>query len=132
MHYQVRHIEADLWDFGTVVDVSGRDRLCLRYVEERGFEFHELVWEREADGTWSRHKTISQGLFDQTGQHWIAELHSFDANAGQAIIRVGFSRNPPRDPGSFCKYSWRRINLVNSEPMVLLQECNDPFEPYAG
>jgi hypothetical protein len=42
---EAKRIEGDLWDFGTAVADSGMDRLCLRYVGEEGFDFHELAWE---------------------------------------------------------------------------------------
>jgi hypothetical protein len=56
---EAKRIEGDLWDFGTAVADSGMDRLCLRYVGEEGFDFHELAWERGIEGKWVRYRTLT-------------------------------------------------------------------------
>ncbi len=129
---EARRIEGDLWDFGTAVSPSGKDRLCLRYIGEDGFDFHELVWEQSIEGRWVRHKTLSPTVFlcSRNGSPWVAELHSFDSEFGTAIVRVGESQE--QGEKTIVEYSWRRVSFV--EPLLpkLLRICKNPFDRYDG
>jgi hypothetical protein len=125
-------IDGDLWDFGIRVSPTKKDRICSRYVElgEGGFDFHELVWERNMRGRWRRHKTITAQAFCRDATQWIVALHSFDASEGKAIVKVGASAETKHK--GLVGYSWRSLNLLTPEEPVVLQKCTEPFEPYAG
>jgi hypothetical protein len=131
---EAKRIEGDLWDCGTVHAEGGSNRLCLRYVGEEGLDFHELVWERQINGRWARHRTLDPRSFlcARNGSPWVAELHSFDAEFGTAIVKVG-ENGPENEKGvSHVGYSWRRVSFVEPMPPKLLQICKNPFEPYDG
>lgn len=129
-----KQIEGDLWDFGTVVTDTGRDRLCLRYVGDGSFDFHELVWERNIDGKWVRYRTLDPRLFlcSRDGSPWVAELHSFDAELGTAIVLVGENGERDKNGVSHTEYSWRRVGFMGLMTPKLLQVCKSPFDKYDG
>lgn len=130
---QARRIEGDLWDFGTVVAPTGQDRLCLCYVGEDALDFHELVWERNLDGKWTRHRTLDPRMFLCASESsWIAELHSFDSINGTAIVRVGETAKRDEFGMSNVEYTWRSVSLLRPNEPEVLQKCKVPFEPYAG
>jgi hypothetical protein len=118
--------------------VAGSDssnRLVLFYVsvmDGAGHDFHELVWFKLIAREWQAVVTISSELF-QSGSgltRWISDLHSFNSNDGTAIIQVAEVDSP--DP-NFHKavYTWRSLHLPTLE-LRTIQQCSDPFEPYAG
>ncbi len=130
---EARRIEGDLWDFGTTLADSGVDRLCLRYIGEDSFDFHELVWEKNIEGKWVRYKTPSPREFlCSDGSSWIIELHSFDAVNGRAIVKVGEMSKPDQNGASHVNYTWQSVNFLQSVKPEILQNCKDPFEPYDG
>lgn len=60
------------------------------------------------------------------------ELHKFNPNLGSAIVRVGENAWPEQESGGKVRYTWGSLDLLNDQKFDVLQECKDPFEPYAG
>jgi len=129
-----KHIEGDLWDFGTVVSSEGSDRICLHYVGEDSFDFHELVWEKNIDGSWQRHRTLDPRRFlcSRNDSLWVSELHSFNAVKGTAIIKTGEKQEPDAEGVMYVKYSWVRVSFIEPNKPILLQACESPFDKYNG
>jgi hypothetical protein len=47
-------------------------------------------------------------------------------------VRVGENAWPEQESGGKVRYTWGSLDLLNDQKFDVLQECKDPFEPYAG
>jgi hypothetical protein len=116
---------------------SGNERLCLFVVAAEsmhgGVDFHSLVWETQTDAIWRAKTAISDREFQGTHNHrrWISELHSFDAERGDAIIKVGEADRPQPANSYQVLYSWRLWSVTANVEVARLQDCeaNDPYTP---
>jgi hypothetical protein len=125
-----------------IVDSNG-NHLMLRYIEvsqpkqfkfpgvrypkeEKWYDFHSLVWESHVGSTWQRKATLTQADLEQDGiSRWVAELNSFDASAGTAILKFG--------EGEWnVTYSWREWDLRNKKELRTIKVCDSPFDPFDG
>jgi hypothetical protein len=123
-----------------VIDGSGNHRLLLRFIEivrprprdERGFDFHSMIWESKVDSKWKRKLIIRKSDFqgDAKQVRWISEIHRLDPHSGCATIKVA-EEGPPDSAGTVrVKYSWRDWDLVGNKQIRVIQECQSPQERF--
>src|SRR6185503_21065913 len=94
----------------SITDESGRHRLTMRFATEgKGGNFHSLIWAVSDGSRWSDHHVITRDAIQPTSRHrrWISDLHSFDPDAGRAIIQVAEGDVPEGSPRVHYTYSWR-------------------------
>lgn len=119
---------------------SCRDRLrLLEDLTDSGADFHSLVWERLRDTEWTARRTISHEQFQSHHlfRRWIADIHSFDPEAGVAVIQVAEGDTPELADESRLHsvafhYSWRLWDLINNREVERLLNCDHPFQAYSG
>jgi hypothetical protein len=112
----------------TITDPSGHERLTLQY---EGGQFRSLIWSSEQGNEWHCKAVITQSDFQANydKRRWVSALHSFDPDAGHAIIKV--AEDVPFDKSfTRCIYSWREWDLFANREVRLFRVCEDPFEEF--
>jgi hypothetical protein len=116
-----------------ISDATGRNRIALHFVPQGGgANFHSLVWSVYDGASWAEHIVITHEAFQAPTKYrrWIASLHSFDPEAGRAILLVAEGDAPEGSPSIHCTYSWRDWDLLRNREVAVLAVCNHPFEKY--
>jgi hypothetical protein len=100
--------------------------------EAKGSNFHSLIWAATDGSAWSDRVVITREDFQPPSKHrrWIANLHSFDPDAGRAIIQVAEGNAPVGTPTVNYTYSWREWDLQRNREVRLLSVCKSPFDNY--
>jgi hypothetical protein len=117
----------------TITHESGTHRLTIHFAaESQGRNFHSLAWEVFAGSRWSDHVVISREVFQAPTRHrrWISNLHSFDPDAGRAIIQIAEGDVPIGVLPVHYTYSWREWDLLHNRELRLLSVCTRPFDKY--
>ena len=125
----------------TVTASSSTDRLIRKdwvtaprsHPEEKSYNSHSLVWQRLKNDSWLDHLTISQSDFQRGCAHrrWISSIHSFNADAGIAILKIAEGDAPEENDGAISYiYSWRQWDVLNNLELETIRECTEPFEPF--
>ena len=130
--------DPETYDFGTLLNESESERLRLIYEgrmfndNERGYDFHSLVWEAKEGGNWRAKREITRSSFESecTNQRWVSKLHSFDSSAGHAILQVAEGDAPKGSDSISYHYSWRKWDLNENREVAFLCKCEDPFQTY--
>ena len=109
------------------VEIPGRQRFKLpglRMPDDKGYNFHSLVWDVHAGSKWQRKATITRPDFERDGtRRFVIDLQSFDARYGSAIIKVG--------EGDWrVTYSWREWDLWSNKEIRTIKVCESPFDPF--
>lgn len=116
-----------------------------------GFDFHALVWESKRLGQWRNKSVLTAREMEHGDRSWVCELHSFDPDAGMAVLKVGRMRTDesmaplkvretnarlrelhPQGIFSWCEYSWVLWDLRNRGIERTLRICEPPTEPLDG
>ena len=90
-----------------------------------------LAWTVKVGTNWNPVVEISSAEFQNgnPNDRWVAEIFSFDARGGTAIIKVA-EDCPSADRHSSVVYSWRKWDLRQNKEIQILRICKDPFEPF--
>ncbi len=123
----------------SVPSAGGTDRLIRRDWEtvsfsrpgQKSYDSHSLVWQRLQNGSWSDIVTITQADFQRgtARRRWFSSIHSFDAVAATAIIKVAEAEAPDSAGTIQYVYSWREWDIKNNREIKTIRVCKDPFEP---
>lgn len=127
------------WPRGVVVvaqvaDNSATQRLSLRYVRTgEGADSDSLVWETNSGQSWVAKSVITKRAFaaGSVRSRWISDIHSFDAQTGQAVIKVAEGDVPEIGSTSVHYiYSWREWDVARNRELRLIRVCEsfDPFD----
>ena len=142
------------------ISSSGTDRLTLRRVAgslywrlclgpelgRRAVDFHSLVWERNARGGWSVHKSMSQRHFWRATSQIVSDLHGFEPDTGIAVIQLmedqqiavddlqpdGRSASQQVIRASRAQYAWVSWDMHASRVVAVLKVCKFPLERFDG
>lgn len=114
---------------------SGKDRLTLRWAPSEiagGFDFDAVIWETKEGEMWKQRATMTQEEFElgTDRARWVDELHSFDPESGDAIIKVVEGDAPKGSDNVSYVYSWREWNILTNGQVRMIRVCEDPFEKY--
>lgn len=125
----------------TVATSNSSDRLIRRDWITESFrnpdrishDSHSLVWQREQDGAWRDHVTITQDDFQRGSPHrrWVSDIHSFDPETAIAIVKIAEGNAPEGSPVVSYVYSWREWDVKNNREVKTIRQCMEPFEKYS-
>jgi hypothetical protein len=116
-----------------VTDETGRHRLTMRFTTEgKGGNFHSLIWAVSDGSVWADRVVITRDDFQPPTKHrrWIANLYSFEPDAGRAIIQVAEGDVPAGTLPEHYTYSWREWDIQHNREVRLLSVCKSPFDKY--
>jgi hypothetical protein len=116
-----------------ISDASGKHRLMMRYVAvDRGYDFDALVWRTQDASEWKQRLIITRDDFERgtDRRRWVSEIHSFDPDTGNAIIKVAEGDVPKNSGTVHYIYSWREWSLLTNAEVRLIRVCADPFERF--
>jgi len=108
-----------------------RDQLALFFEwNDRGGDFHSLVWEKWVKGHWEPQAEITAQDFRNNAvrPRWVSDIHSLDPVNGLATICVG-EDGEHRMGAMRCIYSWRMWDLKRNREVKLIKVCEQPGDP---
>jgi hypothetical protein len=117
-------------------DEKGCDRLTLRFLRDRdakfAWNFDALVWEIQAGIEWNQVSAFSREEVAATSscRRWIADVASFDAGRGRAIIKIGQESEPDLQGRVWAKYSWWDCDMAGNRLLHLRRDCLNPSETF--
>lgn len=118
----------------SILTPDGTMRLRLLMVEVGkkpcGFNFHALVWEYFNGNEWKEKISITEKKLSKVlGENaWVADIHSFNAENGTAILRFGTEGPTDCDGMHWQLYSWREWDLLNNREHRFIEICDSPFD----
>ena len=112
--------------------VLRRTRSSLGPGLRSGLNFDALLWMEKKNGKWTEKMRIDSNAFQKGSKRrrWIADIYSFKAPSGTAIIKVAEADTFMDSGHEVFTYSWREWSLITNLEIRTIRPCHDPFEGY--